>query len=98
DYQYMRLSAGARRPACPPKRGARRREVGDRISGVGSANGASHGLLQETPTRTSRDGHAPVARRAGPADLREHLRRRLEALGRTDEDDPQRVPADAPAE
>src|SRR4029077_5914121 len=60
--------------------------------------GAPNGFLQETPARSSRDGDAPLARRARPAPLREHFGRRLEALGRAHEDDPQRVSADAVAE
>ena len=41
---------------------------------------------------------AALARRTRSADLRQYLGRSLEALGRADEDDPQRVPPDAVAE
>src|ERR1051326_1917900 len=62
------------------------------------ADGVPHGFLQEAPTRTSRLRLPSLARRARTAHLRKHFRGRLEVVGRADEDDPQRVPADALAE
>src|SRR5687768_6385398 len=57
-----------------------------------------HGILPEVSKGDAWAGKGAVAGRTGSAHLREYLRRGLEALGRADEDDPQRVSADALAE
>src|SRR4051812_17436413 len=54
--------------------------------------------MRQVPEAAAGARYATVARRTGPADLRERLRAGVEAVGRADEDDPQRVPADALAE
>src|SRR5436190_2048821 len=58
----------------------------------------TQGLLSEIPERNARSRRATVARRAWPADLRQHIGGGLEIVGRTDEDDSQRVSSDAVAE
>src|SRR5262245_45385261 len=65
---------------------------------AGRKHQRADGILPEVPEGTTRSRRAPLARRARSAYFRPHLRRRLETLGRTDEDDPQRVPPDAVAE
>src|SRR5262249_37845788 len=54
--------------------------------------------LCQVPEGLARVGRAAVAWRARAARLRPGLRRCVEALGGSDEDDPQRVPTDAVAE
>src|SRR5262245_55434639 len=56
------------------------------------------GVLSKVPEGAAGTGRPALAGGARRANLREHLRRSLENVGRTDEDDPQRVPADALAE
>src|SRR5687768_15049763 len=57
-----------------------------------------HGAVREISEADAWPRFAPLARRAWTTHLRERLRPGVEALGRTPEDDPQRVPADALAE
>src|SRR5262245_29029438 len=57
-----------------------------------------HRLLPEVSEGAAGFGHAAVAWRARATHLREHLGAGVEALGGSNEDDPQRVPADAVAE
>src|SRR5262249_29450817 len=58
----------------------------------------TQGLLRQVPERASRARYTAVAGRTRSTDLRERLARRLEAVGRADENDSQRVPSDAVAE
>src|SRR5688572_24476555 len=66
--------------------------------GSGHEHQRPHGVLCEIPEESPRSRRETVARPARRQDLRERLRAGLEAVGRTPEDDPQRVPPDALAE
>src|ERR1700730_18645481 len=58
----------------------------------------TYGDVREVSERAARPRRPAVARRTRSAHLRKCLRSGMEALGRADEDDSQRVPADAVAE
>src|ERR1700686_5089238 len=58
----------------------------------------THGDVREVSERAAGPRRPAVAWRTGSAHLRKCLRSGMEALGRADEDDSQRVPAHAVAE